>query len=155
MLEAGVGQAGPDHHHHHHHHHHGSHCGHSHGPDWAAMETPLSLRTLVGVILSIGIRPCSGALLVLLAAYALDMRWAGIATVFLMSLGTGLALSALAAFSVYARRLSLRLAASLPAEGSRVADLIDVAAVLGGAVIFLCGLFLLWGSAAVGTGSPI
>ena len=100
-------------------------------------------------------RVAAFALLVLLAAYALDMRWAGIATVFLMSLGTGLALSALAAFSVYARRLSLRLAASLPAEGSRVADLIDLAAVLGGAVIFLCGLFLLWGSATVGTGSPI
>jgi len=153
-------RASPAHHHDHEHHHehqhdHGAHCGHSHGPDRAAMERPLSLRTLGGVILSIGIRPCSGALLVLLAAHALGMAWAGIATVLVMSLGTGLAISTLAALSVYASRLSLRLAATLPAEGSGLANLIDLAALVGGAVIFACGLLLIWGSFAVGAGSPI
>ncbi|MGO1120415.1 nickel/cobalt transporter [Rhodovibrionaceae bacterium A322] len=161
--------AGQDHHHHHDHSHshshdHGhahthahdsgqggelsgaeacSHCGHSHGPSQSDLEGPLSLRTMIGIILSVGIRPCSGAIIVLVAAQAMGLRLAGIAAVLAMSLGTGLAVSLLATLSVYARKASLKLAAVLPDSASRITVLLDLVGLAGGFIILVSGLFLL------------
>ncbi|MBM3538447.1 MAG: nickel/cobalt transporter [Alphaproteobacteria bacterium] len=120
-----------------------SHCGHAHGPTRSDVEGPVSVRTLVGLILSIGIRPCSGAVIVLLAAHAMGLRWAGVGAVLAMSLGTGLTVSLLAALSVYARKASLRLAAILPDRATRIATAIDVVGVAGGVVILVAGAVLL------------
>jgi ABC-type nickel/cobalt efflux system permease component RcnA len=120
-----------------------SQCGHAHGPRRRDLDAPISLRTLAGLILSIGIRPCSGAVLVLLAAHALGLRWAGIGAVLAMSIGTGLAVSVLAILSVYARQMSLRLAAILPDRAGRIAAATDVVGVIGGVVILAAGLILL------------
>lgn len=137
-----------DHHHAHHQHDHSdgeacSHCGHVHGPMRAEIETPVSIRTLAGLVLSVGIRPCSGAVIVLLAAHAMGLRWAGIGAVFAMSLGTGLAVSLLATLSVYARKASLRLAALLPDRATRIATAVDIVGLLGGLVILAAGTLLL------------
>lgn len=137
-----------DHHHAHHQHDHSdgeacSHCGHVHGPTRAEIETPVSIRTLAGLVLSVGIRPCSGAVIVLLAAHAMGLRWAGIGAVFAMSLGTGLAVSLLATLSVYARKASLRLAALLPDRATRIATAVDIVGLLGGLVILAAGTLLL------------
>ena len=120
-----------------------SHCGHAHGPTRSDVEAPVSVRTLVGLILSIGIRPCSGAVIVLLAAHAMGLRWAGVGAVLAMSLGTGLTVSLLATLSVYARKASLRLAAILPDRATRIATAIDVVGLAGGVVIFVAGALLL------------
>lgn len=128
------------------HHAHGtacSHCGHVHGPTRQEIETPVSIRTLAGLVLSVGIRPCSGAVIVLLAAHAMGLRWAGIGAVFAMSLGTGLAVSLLATLSVYARKASLRLAALLPDRATRIATAVDIVGLIGGAVILAAGALLL------------
>ena len=120
-----------------------SHCGHAHGPTRNDVEAPVSVRTLVGLILSVGIRPCSGAVIVLLAAHAMGLRWAGVGAVLAMSLGTGLTVSLLATLSVYARKASLRLAAILPDRATRIATAIDVVGVVGGLVILGVGALLL------------
>lgn len=120
-----------------------SHCGHVHGPTRSDIEAPISARTLMGVILSIGIRPCSGAIIVLIAAHAMDLRWAGTGAVLAMSIGTGLTVSLLAALSVFARKGALRLAATLPDGGSRAALAIDVIGLIGGVVILAAGALLL------------
>lgn len=120
-----------------------SHCGHAHGPTRSDIEGPVSLRTLVGVILSVGIRPCSGAVIVLLGAHAMSLRLAGIGAVLAMSLGTGMTVSLLATLSVYARKASLRLVAILPDRATRVATAIDVVGVAGGLVILIAGALLL------------
>lgn len=120
-----------------------SHCGHAHAPTQSDLEAPVSLRTLAGVILSVGIRPCSGAIIVLLAAHAMDLRWAGIGAVLAMSLGTGLTVSLLAALSVYARKASLRLAEILPNYAPRLAMAVDVVGVAGGVIILAAGALLL------------
>lgn len=120
-----------------------SHCGHAHGPTRSDVEAPVSVRTLVGLILSVGIRPCSGAVIVLIAAHAIGLRWAGVAAVLAMSLGTGLTVSLLATLSVYARKASLRLAAILPDRAARIATTIDFVGVAGGVVIFAAGALLL------------
>lgn len=128
---------------HHDHGHDAAGCGHDHGPSRADLETPLSWRGFMGMVVSIGIRPCSGAILVLLAAYSLDLRWAGVGAVLAMSLGTALTVSLLATLSVFARKASLRLAAMLPASRGSLLRAVDLVALLGGAVILLLGVLLL------------
>jgi ABC-type nickel/cobalt efflux system permease component RcnA len=120
-----------------------SHCGHAHGPTRSDIEAPISLRTLMGVILSVGIRPCSGAVIVLIAAHAMELQWTGIGAVIAMSIGTGLTVSMLATLSVFARKGALRFAAALPNSGARAALAIDVTGVIGGIVILAAGALLL------------
>lgn len=139
----------------HQHHHHADDgcggCGHSHGPSIKDLDEPLSWRGLVGMVASIGLRPCSGAVLVLLVAYALDLRLVGVAAVFAMSLGTAITVSSLAILSVYARKASLRLAASLPNGSSGTHTIVNVVGFLGGGFIFLVGALLLhaaWNTSA-------
>lgn len=117
-------------------------CSHAHGPSLQDLEAPLSWKGLVGIIASIGLRPCSGAVLVLLVSYPLNLQWAGIAAVIAMSLGTAITVSMLAGLSVYARKLSLRLAVVLPDSTSRLATSIDLVGLIGGAVILVIGLLL-------------
>jgi len=163
------GSRGPSHHHHdqkhphghgngqgqkheqvlgHHHHNHEdasacSHCGHAHGPTRDQLDAPMSVRGLAAIIVSIGIRPCSGGILVLLAAHAMNLPWAGIAAVLAMSIGTGLSVSALAALSVYARKLSLQIAEAMPGQRSWFGAGLDTVGVIGGVIILLAGLLLL------------
>lgn len=120
-----------------------SDCGHAHGPTRSEIEEPVSVRTVLGVILSVGIRPCSGAVIVLLGAHAMNLRLAGIGAVLAMSLGTGITVSLLATISVYARKASLRLAAILPDRATRIAMAIDSVGLAGGIVILLVGGLLL------------
>jgi nickel/cobalt transporter (NicO) family protein len=133
---------------HHHHHHHGDtsghgDCGHSHGPAPEDLVAGASWRKGLAVIVSIGLRPCSGAILVLLLAYALQLTWAGIAAVLAMSLGTALTVSALAVLAVHARGFSVRLADRLPEGGNRLGAVIDLVALVGGLVVLALGASLL------------
>ncbi len=124
-------------------------CCHGHGPSADQVETPMSVRALAVMILSIGIRPCSGAILVLVLAFAMQQLAAGIAAVAAMSLGTGLAISGLAALSVYARKGAIALAGAFETEGQGIARLFDAVAILGGLIIIGFGCALLSASLAV------
>lgn len=118
-------------------------CGHALGPSLRDLDAPLSWRGLAGIVASIGLRPCSGAVLVLLVAYSLDLRWAGVAAVLAMSLGTAITVSLLATLTVYARKGALRLAALMPDRASRLAVALDLIGVLGGLVILTAGILML------------
>ena len=67
------------------------------------------LSGAAAAIVSVGIRPCSGALVVLVFALAQGVFWAGIASTFLMALGTAITVAALAALAVGAKDLARRL----------------------------------------------
>jgi nickel/cobalt transporter (NicO) family protein len=118
-------------------------CCHGHGPSVADLEAPASLRHLLATALSIGIRPCSGAILVLILAFSVDLPLAGVGAIVAMSIGTGVTVSALAVASVYARRSALVLAALFADDRGRVALAFDVLAIAGGLLIVLFGLTLL------------
>ena len=62
-----------------------------------------------GIILAVGARPCSGALIVLVFALVNGLLLAGIASTLAMALGTAVTVSALAALSVQAKLIALRL----------------------------------------------
>jgi nickel/cobalt transporter (NicO) family protein len=105
---------------------------------------PLSRRQMAAIVLSVGLRPGSGAVPLLLFAQALGLHAAGIATVALMSAGTALTVSALAALSVLARRLALRLVAALPEARGRLGLIADALACLGGGTVLALGASLLY-----------
>jgi nickel/cobalt exporter len=114
-----------------------------HGPSPRDLATPLSLRSLIGIVGSIGIRPCSGAMLVLVVAYALRLRWIGIGAVFTMSLGTAITVSAIALLCVHARTWMLRIAAAMAHRRRRLEMAIDAIGMIGGVLVFTFGALLL------------
>ena len=119
-----------------------------HIPTMTDLAAP-SLRHSVVTALSVGIRPCSGAILVLVLAYAMHLVWAGVAAVFAMSIGTAITVSVFAAASVYARKSAIALA-SQPALGGRwLTPTLDAVAMLGGIIITFLGLGLLHASLSI------
>ena len=65
---------------------------------------------MAGVALAAGIRPCAGALVVLVFSLSLGLFSAGIAATFAMAIGTALTTSAIAALAVLAKSLAVKLA---------------------------------------------
>lgn len=123
------------------------HCGHSHGPSARQIDTARDFRTSLGIIASIGFRPCSGAILVLALANALGLAWAGVAAVVAMSTGTAIATTALAVLAVLARSWAARLAAGRIAETAS-SIVMNGFALAGGIVIVLFGALMLAASFA-------
>ncbi|MGY4284510.1 nickel/cobalt exporter [Bradyrhizobium sp. LM2.7] len=97
--------------HHGHDHVHDEHCGHSHGPAPSELAGPGGWRRGFAAILTVGIRPCSGAILVLVFALAQGLFWAGIAATLLMGLGTAIMVAAIAVVAVFAKDIAGRLSA--------------------------------------------
>lgn len=156
LASAGHGHHHHDHSHHHDHRHHHGHarcdrdhgaddhdCGHNHLPSAASLDGDWSLRRALSIALAVGIRPCTGALLVLLFSSAAGLYWAGVVSTFVMALGTALTVSAIAAIAVGSRRLALRLAKSDTAWLGTIALTLKAGA---GVLLMLVGLTLFWGT---------
>ncbi len=118
-------------------------CGHRHGPSADEITRADSVWAAAAVVLAVGLRPCSGAILVLAVAKASDLAWAGVAAVAAMSLGTALTVAALAFITVGTRTTA---AAILSSRGGAWRLATDVAAIAGGALIALIGGSLLLAS---------
>ena len=99
-------------------------------------------REKLGVVLAVGLRPCSGALVVLVFALSQGILAAGIASVLLMGLGTALTVAALATLAVTAKGLVRRLGG---AESALAHNLVWWAE-LTGAIAVLCFGVLLVGA---------
>jgi ABC-type nickel/cobalt efflux system permease component RcnA len=141
---------GHDHPHGHDHAHgHGHHGGHSHAhlPDPKDLSGAWSWRRSLVLALAVGIRPCSGALLLLVFALTQGMLWAGIAGTFAMALGTAITVSVLAALAVGTRKLAQRSA------NEKLGQTIEAVAGIGGAGLVL-GLGALFFLASLGPAPP-
>jgi nickel/cobalt exporter len=142
-----------DHHHHghgasctgHHHHDHDDHAsawGHAHAPEPQELAGPGGWRRGLSAIVAVGLRPCSGAILVLVFALAQGLFWAGVASAFIMGLGTAITVAAIATLAVGARGLAQKFAASRPGPGMLALRGLEVAAAL---LVFVFGIALLTG----------
>lgn len=129
------------------HHDHGHHDhGHSHGQGQAAVQTRSraeggTLRGFVAMVLSVGIRPCSGAVIILLFTLAQGIFLAGVGATFAMALGTALTVAALGILAVTSRKLALRLAGQDSVWQDRIGRGL---AVLGSLAICFFGAFFLF-----------
>jgi ABC-type nickel/cobalt efflux system permease component RcnA len=120
LSAAHVHDHGHDHHHRHHgyghdhhHHHHAPGdacaCGHSHVPDPMALSGErFGWKSAWSAVAAVGIRPCSGALIVLTFAFLNGLWLGGIASVFAMALGTAITVSVLAILAVTAKNCRRR-----------------------------------------------
>jgi nickel/cobalt transporter (NicO) family protein len=96
-------------------------CGHVH-VDVSALP---NRRTQVGIALAAGLRPCTGALIVLAFALANNAVLIGIAGVLAMAVGTALTTSLIAAFAVFFKEAALKVA-SLSVASPRRAPLLKI-----------------------------
>jgi ABC-type nickel/cobalt efflux system permease component RcnA len=122
-------------------------CGHVHAPEPQKLNNIHDIASLAGMVFSIGLRPCSGAILLLLFSGLVGVYGAGILATFAMAFGTALTTGALAVLTVHSKTWALRLTQT---EGDRLRFLHAGLAVGGGILIILFGTaFLLANSAAV------
>jgi ABC-type nickel/cobalt efflux system permease component RcnA len=127
-------------------HVHDAHCGHSHGPTPDQLAGPGGWRRGLGAIVAVGLRPCSGAILVLVFAFAQGLFWAGIAATLLMGLGTAITVATIAILAVTAKGLAQRLLARREGTGALLLRVMEFGAA---AVVLLFGAGLLVGYVAV------
>jgi nickel/cobalt transporter (NicO) family protein len=101
-----------------HHDHHGASCGHAHGPEPEELAGPGGWKRGLTAIVAVGLRPCSGAILVLVFALAQGLFWVGVGSTFMMGLGTFITVAAIATIAVAARGWASRIADSRPRYGT-------------------------------------
>lgn len=138
-----------DHVHDHHGHHHAEGEACHHMVDARELAGPLSWRKILLVVFSVGIRPCTGAILVLVFALAQGLFWAGVAATFAMALGTAITVAALATLALGSRELALKLGGRSGAWANAVWT---ACAIGGSALILLFGAVLF--AASLGPARP-
>src|SRR6478672_3276652 len=123
-------------------HVHDEHCGHSHGPVPSELAGPGGWRRGFGAIFAVGLRPCSGAILVLVFALAQGMFWAGIAATLVMGLGTAITVATIAVIAVSAKDLARRLSGASEGGGALIMRGLEFGAA---GLVLLFGVGLLFG----------
>ncbi len=118
-------------------HQHGENCGCGHhGVGTLLAES--DWKTRLGVILAIGARPCSGAIMILMFANALGIVTWGIAAVMTMALGTALSILGLSLAVRYARERTVAMFGGV--SGPRW--VIPAVKIAGGAMLIVFAIVL-------------
>ncbi|TPW32498.1 nickel/cobalt transporter [Martelella alba] len=121
-------------------------CGHIHMPMPADLAgNRMDWKAAGSAILAIGMRPCSGALIVLTFAILNGLVLGGIASVFAMAIGTAITVSVLAIIAVSFKGLAVRLAGGGSGRGAFVGHAIEI---LGALFVLMIGLTLFAASVA-------
>lgn len=140
---------GQDHDHHHHDHHHHGHdhhgddhgpacgCGHAHGPTPDQLARAGNWREVALLVGGIAVRPCSGALILLILTWQLGIPGAGIAATYAMGVGTALVTSGVAVGAGL-----MRAGARTSLAGGRLAAALPVMELVLGALVLLVALQL-------------
>lgn len=125
-------------------------CGVSHMPDPTTLKAKdFSLQEAWSAIVAVGLRPCSGAILVLTFSLLNGLYVGGILSVFAMSIGTAITVAILATLAVAAKDLAVRIGGQGSRTGRRIGHAIEIA---GALFVLLVGLSLL-GASLQGGGS--
>ncbi len=119
--------------------------GHAHGPEPQELAGPGGWRRGLSAIVAVGLRPCSGAIIVLVFALAQGLFWAGVASTFVMGVGTAITVAAIATLAVGAKTVAKRFAATRPGYGTLMLRSVEVGAAV---VVTQFGGLLLTGTIA-------
>jgi nickel/cobalt exporter len=101
-----AGHAHDQDHSHHRHHEDGEACNRM--VEAKEVAGPLSWRKVAAVVLSVGVRPCSGAIVMLVFALTQGLFWAGGAAIFAMAFGTAITVAVLATLALNSREFALK-----------------------------------------------
>jgi nickel/cobalt exporter len=119
-------------------------CGQSHMPDPSLLGAEkFSIREAWSAIIAVGLRPCSGALLVLTFSMLNGLYLGGVLSVFAMSLGTAITVAILATLAVTAKGTAMRLAGRGSRASAWVGNGIEI---LGAVLVIAMGALLLGAS---------
>ncbi|MGY5778867.1 nickel/cobalt transporter [Rhizobium sp. LEGMi135b] len=119
-------------------------CGHAHLPDPKMLSNEkFSVREAWSAIIAVGLRPCSGALLVMTFSMLNGLYLGGLLSVLAMSIGTALTVSLLAIIAVFAKGTAVR----FTGKGSRLSGWVGDGIEIFGALLVICtGVILLGAS---------
>ena len=132
---------GHDHAHHHHDHGH-DHHGHSHGPEPAELKGKDWFRRGMVAAVAAGLRPCSGAILVLVFSLAQGIFLIGVLSTFAMGAGVAITVTAIALVTVFGKGIAVRLGGAMGGRSELVLRGIEV---FGALAVIALGLLLLFG----------
>jgi nickel/cobalt transporter (NicO) family protein len=124
------------------HHAHDGACDHAHGPEPQTLSGRGGWARGLSAIVAVGLRPCSGAILVLVFALAQGLFPLGVAATLVMGLGTAITVAAIATFAVCAKGIAQRMAGQRAGYGTllmRGLECAAAAAVLGFGTLLLAG----------------
>jgi len=133
---------GHAHHHDHAHDDEASAWGHAHAPEPEELAGPGGWNRGLSAIVAVGLRPCSGAILVLVFALAQGLFWAGVVSTFVMGIGTAITVAAIASIAVGATAWAQHLADARSGYGMLAMRGVEVGAAV---VIIAFGALLLTG----------
>ena len=122
-------------------------CGKAHAPDPSLFQSrKFSLTEAWSAIIAVGLRPCSGAIIVMSFSVLNGLLLGGVLSVLAMSIGTAITVSMLAILAAKAKDVAVRLAGSGSTKASRITHGIEIA---GALFVLLMGLALLGASLQV------
>jgi len=129
----------------HHLHHEGCGCGHQHLPTSSQLQSGEDWRARLMIVLSMGMRPCSGAIMVLLFSKVIGVFAWGVASALVMAAGTSLTISALALLVHGFRQLAVKLSGQQTPVLWRQVGWTTLA--LAGGVLLISAALVMWVSA--------
>lgn len=120
-------------------------CGHQHVPDSQMLDKAVTAKTKAIVVLSMGLRPCSGAIMMLLFSKVIGVYGWGILSALAMATGTALTVSAMALLVQVSRVLALKLSRGRAPAGWQKVGWSGLS--LAGGVMLIATGVMLWLSA--------
>lgn len=120
-------------------------CGHQHLPTQAQLQSGEDWRARLMIILSMGMRPCSGAIMVLLFSKVIGVFSWGVISALAMAAGTSLTITSLALLVHSFRQLAVRLSGNATPVLWKQVGWTTLA--LAGGIVLLAAAVTLWISA--------
>ena len=127
-------------------------CGHKHFVEADLINKASSLKEYIAIILSIGLRPCTGAVMVLLFSNVLGVYWLGMLSAFVMAIGTALTASTIAIMTITGKKIiqhyinlgkALEPKSNTHASVQKRALISPLIQLIGGGLLMLMGAILL------------
>ncbi len=133
-----------------HNHQHDAHCGcgHQHVPDDKQLQPGAGWRTQAAVVLAMGLRPCSGAIMVLLFSKVIGVYWWGVLSALVMAVGTSLTVSLIGFLVFYSREWAVKLSVNQPPSLATKLGW-SALSLLGGLILIFAGILLYQSSNSV------
>jgi nickel/cobalt transporter (NicO) family protein len=123
----------------------GEACRHFHMPE-PGQAGRWSPREAAAAVFAAGLRPCTGAILILIFTLSQGILWAGVLAVAAMSAGVAVTTSAIAAAAVYFKAFAVRMAAGRGGAGAWIVAALETMAALAVLALGLLLTFGLWAS---------